>query len=140
VDKKIDLNIYKERDGKELAASCCVPSLEDQAQTEARSCSAPSSCCSTEPDANTRDAKASLKAVADLDFNEWVSKYHRCSPLNDWVMIDQYEKVHAPYTLSSQEPQLRRFEPLCRECHQSVYYQSPSQNQIFLDKSLDLLK
>ena len=50
VDKKIDLNIYKERNGKAPAASCCVPSAKIDMEAEAITCCAPSSsCCSTEP-------------------------------------------------------------------------------------------
>jgi hypothetical protein len=78
VDKKIDLNIYKERHGEQLAASCCVPSLKTKTNEEPASCCAPSSsCCSTEPEANTEaKTKETLKKVGDLDFNEWVSKYN----------------------------------------------------------------
>jgi hypothetical protein len=69
VDKKSDLNIYKERN-QGVEASCCGISDEREA---ASSCCAPSaSCCSTE--------KAPLqeeltKRVAKIDFNEWVSKF-----------------------------------------------------------------
>lgn len=73
LDKTIDLNIYKERSGEEPAASCCVPASKTEEKKEAASCCVPSTtCCSTE---RVTDAS---KAFADLDFNEWVSKYHWC--------------------------------------------------------------
>ena len=79
VDKKIDLNIYKERNGEQPVASCCVPCLKTKMNEEPASCSAPSApCCSTEAEANTEaKTKEVFKKVRDLDFNEWVSKYNR---------------------------------------------------------------
>ena len=70
VDKKSDLNIYKERNqsGEE---SCCGTAESEPAS----SCCAPSaSCCSTSNSAKMSSEKADLaKRVANIDFNEWVS-------------------------------------------------------------------
>jgi hypothetical protein len=72
VDKKIDLNIYKERDGEAAA-------LKTEGKAGAASCCAPSSaCCQNVSEANAEKSEETLTAVADLDFNEWVSKYHQC--------------------------------------------------------------
>jgi arsenite methyltransferase len=71
VDKKIDLNIYKEREGQEPAASCCVSSIKVEKE-KTQSCCVPSSTyCSTEPVVDAANA------LADLDFDEWVSKCHQ---------------------------------------------------------------
>lgn len=70
VDKKSDLNIYKERN-QGAEASCCGTSDEKEA---ASSCCAPSaSCCSTEKAPSKEEELA--KRVAKIDFNEWVSKF-----------------------------------------------------------------
>ncbi|KAK0116567.1 hypothetical protein ONS96_012425 [Cadophora gregata f. sp. sojae] len=71
VDKKSDLNIYKERvpageigtsKAAESGSSCCAPAT---------------SCCGA--DANTKNesesAEIRAKRVADIDFNEWVSSF-----------------------------------------------------------------
>jgi arsenite methyltransferase len=81
VDKKVDLNIYKERDGEDRAAACCVPASKAEEKEPASCCAPSSTCCS-----NDRVTDAS-KAVADLDFNEWVSKYHRCPIQITWLLI-----------------------------------------------------
>ncbi|KAF4631942.1 hypothetical protein G7Y89_g6185 [Cudoniella acicularis] len=65
VDKKNDLNIYKER-------------LVDKEQGATQSCGVPasSSCCGvshTKGDANSK--KESAERIAGLDFNEWVNSY-----------------------------------------------------------------
>jgi hypothetical protein len=70
LDKKSDLNIYKERNQGETA-SCCGTADEKE---PASSCCAPSSsCCSTEKAPSKEEELA--KRVAKIDFNEWVSKY-----------------------------------------------------------------
>jgi arsenite methyltransferase len=80
VDKKGDLNIYKER-GEE--ADCCGPSKEKSEENAAESsCRGPSdSCCSTSNE--WKQSKVSKKEMADrvkdIDFNEWVSKYIHCT-------------------------------------------------------------
>ena len=78
VDKKSDLNIYKERGQEAEASSCCAPSSDSGAETKTSSCCAPaaseSPCCGSSA---TKDStqEAALKKVANIDFNEWVSKY-----------------------------------------------------------------
>jgi hypothetical protein len=67
VDKKIDLNIYKERNGEDSAASCCTP-LSNAEATAPTSCCAPSSSCYSNG--------ISLKSAVDIDLNQWVSKYY----------------------------------------------------------------
>ena len=101
LDKKVDLNIYKERSGQELAAACCVTASKVEGKKEPACCCAPSStCCSTE---HATDAS---KAVAGLDFNEWVSKYQWCpNPLN-WSLIAAIKQVRMLYMLSSQKEEL----------------------------------
>ncbi|KUJ06559.1 putative UbiE/COQ5 family methyltransferase [Mollisia scopiformis] len=74
VDKKSDLNIYKER-GQEDTSSCCDTSVV-KPQAESSSCCAPStSCCSRSGNAEVDGKKELAKRVADIDFNEWVSSY-----------------------------------------------------------------
>ncbi|KAH7356426.1 putative UbiE/COQ5 family methyltransferase [Rhexocercosporidium sp. MPI-PUGE-AT-0058] len=71
VDKKSDLNIYKERsssnesgatESKSLESSCCAPAT---------------SCCRPEASGDSKvDSENTMaKRVADIDFNEWVSSY-----------------------------------------------------------------
>lgn len=60
VDKKNDLNIYKERDAEEQGASCC---LSDRV------------CCGTgSKDEEAKVKEAGEKRVADIDFNEWAGE------------------------------------------------------------------
>jgi arsenite methyltransferase len=77
VDKKIDLNIYKERDGDQVASSCCNPTTKETSRSNLKLCCAPtSSCCPTMLGNNAiEDVKGGQTAVADLDFNEWVVKF-----------------------------------------------------------------
>lgn len=80
VDKKGDLNIYKER-GEE--ADCCGPSKEKSEENAAESscCGLSDSCCSTSNE--WKQSKVSKKEMADrvkdIDFNEWVSMYIHCT-------------------------------------------------------------
>lgn len=71
VDKKMDLNIYKERNGEDV--SCC--SSTTQAPTAAPETS---SCCGSSkvaaPKEETQDEWK--ERIMKIDFNEWVSKYH----------------------------------------------------------------
>ncbi|KAL2073833.1 hypothetical protein VTL71DRAFT_11159 [Oculimacula yallundae] len=73
VDKKTDLNIYKERapasesntageDTKDVGSVCCAPAV---------------ACCGTNPPDNDKvgSEEALAERVADIDFNEWVSSY-----------------------------------------------------------------
>ncbi|KAH6722607.1 putative UbiE/COQ5 family methyltransferase [Leptodontidium sp. MPI-SDFR-AT-0119] len=71
VDKKSDLNIYKERssssegnavESKNSGSSCCAPAT---------------SCCGTgvSKNGNAASEDTNSKRVADIDFNEWVSSY-----------------------------------------------------------------
>lgn len=99
VDKKIDLNIYKERDGEEPVASCCVPSLKAEPKTVASCCAPSPSCCSTEPGVNTENLKEASKTVADLDFNEWVSEYYLCAALDRQVLMDKRPGSYAVYAV-----------------------------------------
>ena len=72
-DKKSDLNIYKERNQGEEEPSCCTTAEKEPAS----SCCAPStSCCSPSTSAEKmKSEKEDLaKRVANIDFNEWVSK------------------------------------------------------------------
>ena len=73
VDKKSDLNIYKERNQGGGESSCCA-TVEDKS---ASSCCAPAaSCCSTSTSAEKMGSEKEdlAKRVANIDFNEWVSK------------------------------------------------------------------
>jgi len=64
VDKKSDLNIYKERAQQDEGGdSCCAPK-------EA------ASCCGTAESVSEKEKKESAKRVKEIDFNEWVSKSH----------------------------------------------------------------
>jgi hypothetical protein len=74
VDKKSDLNIYKERDGGESSSSCCATITNNEGEkTEASSCCAPSNGPAKVDD----NSKAELaNRVAKIDFNDWVSKYY----------------------------------------------------------------
>ncbi|KAH7407966.1 putative UbiE/COQ5 family methyltransferase [Cadophora sp. MPI-SDFR-AT-0126] len=69
VDKKVDLNIYKERvrvsegatdEMKDSQSSCCGPV---------------SSSCGSKASDDEKTAEALAKRVADIDFNEWVSSF-----------------------------------------------------------------
>jgi arsenite methyltransferase len=76
VDKKIDPNIYKERDGAQVASSCCTPSTTETSKSDLKLCCGPTpSCCPTMPGNNAiANLKGVQNAVADLDFIEWVGK------------------------------------------------------------------
>ncbi|PVH81874.1 putative UbiE/COQ5 family methyltransferase [Cadophora sp. DSE1049] len=69
MDKKSDLNIYKER----------VPSSESAAveakDSESPCCGPITSCCGTKAssEGNAESAETLAKRVADIDFNEWVT-------------------------------------------------------------------
>lgn len=95
VDKKIDLNIYKERQGDEPTASCCVPSVTAGTKTEGESCCVPSSsCCSVEQSTNKGyQTKEPLKKVVDLDFNELVSTFCRSRTLTLLVLIGFLDRL-----------------------------------------------
>jgi arsenite methyltransferase len=74
VDKKSDLNIYKERVDGESSSSCCATiTNKEREKIEASSCCAPSN-----GPAKVHDrSKAELaNRVASIDFNDWVSKYY----------------------------------------------------------------
>jgi len=64
IDKHSDLNIYKERLQDEEEASRCAPNMTA------------SSCCSTAEsfESNETSKEETAKRVADIDFNESVSK------------------------------------------------------------------
>ena len=71
MDKKSDLNIYKERNQAAEESSCC--GTAEQKEVASSCCDPASSCCGTEKAAGGKEDLA--KRVADIDFNEWVSKY-----------------------------------------------------------------
>jgi arsenite methyltransferase len=83
VDKKSDLNIYKERVDGESSSSCCATITNKEGEKNAAaSCCAPSD--STDKDAKVdENSKIELaKRVAEIDFNDWVSKY--CLMSSPW--------------------------------------------------------
>jgi hypothetical protein len=94
VDKKADLNVYKELGQDGESSSCCstgdskpdrevstgcstrIPKLESGGQT--------SFCCTTAKVNGDKEAnqKADVKGVEGIDFNEWASKlqhYIKCN-------------------------------------------------------------
>jgi arsenite methyltransferase len=76
VDKKSDLNIYKERVDGESSSSCCATITNKNGETiEASSCCASSNGTSknTKVDENSKVELA--KRVENINFNDWVSKY-----------------------------------------------------------------
>ncbi|KAF8855484.1 putative UbiE/COQ5 family methyltransferase [Acephala macrosclerotiorum] len=76
VDKKSDLNIYKER-GQEATSSSCCETTTARPKEQNSSCYAPAtSCCSTATEtAKAKSKENPAKRVANIDFNEWVSSY-----------------------------------------------------------------
>ena len=83
VDKKSDLNIYKERVDGESSSSCCATiTNKEEEKIAAASCCAPSN--GTDKDAKMdKNSKAELaNRVANIDFNDWVSKY--CLIFSSW--------------------------------------------------------
>ncbi|CZR59545.1 related to arsenic methyltransferase Cyt19 [Phialocephala subalpina] len=76
VDKKSDLNIYKERGQEESSSSCCETSTSKHKEQASSCCAPATSCCSSTTGATKADDKQDLaKRVANIDFNEWVSSY-----------------------------------------------------------------
>src|SRR5947208_7101425 len=79
VDKKGDLNIYKERGEN---ADCCGPSKGKSEKNAAESscCGSSDSCCSTSNESKQSNVSKKEMAgrVKDIDFNEWVGKYMYC--------------------------------------------------------------
>ncbi|KAE8452951.1 hypothetical protein EG329_012138 [Mollisiaceae sp. DMI_Dod_QoI] len=76
VDKKSDLNIYKERGQDDGSSSCCEISTAGPQAQNSSCCAPPASCCSsTSEKAKSENEKGLAKRVADIDFNEWVSSY-----------------------------------------------------------------
>jgi hypothetical protein len=74
VDKKNDLNIYKERNQGSGESSCCG-TAEKEETASISSCCAPAASCPTTCAEKPGLDKADLaKRVANIDFNEWVSK------------------------------------------------------------------
>jgi hypothetical protein len=78
VDKKSDLNIYKERN-ESATSSCCEPSPSkaDEAPVIS-SCCAPTtstSCSSTTTPKEESEKEKLAKRVQAINFNEWVSTY-----------------------------------------------------------------
>jgi arsenite methyltransferase len=74
VDKNNDLNIYKERNQDSGESSCCG-TAENKETASTSSCCAPAvSCPSTSAEKSELDKADLAKRVADIDFNEWVSK------------------------------------------------------------------
>jgi hypothetical protein len=94
VDKKVDLNVYKDLGQDEESSSCCstgdskperevstccsttIPRQESGGQT--------SFCCTTAKVNGEKEAnqKADIEGVESIDFNEWASKlqhYIKCS-------------------------------------------------------------
>jgi hypothetical protein len=76
VDKKSDLNIYKERVDGEPSSSCCATITNKEGEKIATSsCCAPSNgtCKDAKVDDNSKVELANR--VANINFNDWVSKY-----------------------------------------------------------------
>jgi hypothetical protein len=78
VDKKSDLNIYKERvqEGEE-GDSCSAPKE-----------TASSFCGTAEGMSKDKEKEESAKRVDEIDFNEWVSKLSSISVLSNFTHVE----------------------------------------------------
>jgi hypothetical protein len=74
VDKKNDLNIYKERNQGSGESSCCGTAEKEETASISSCCAPAASCPSTSAEETKLDKADLAKRVANIDFNEWVSK------------------------------------------------------------------
>jgi SAM-dependent methyltransferase len=105
VDKKSDLNIYKERVYGESSSSCCATITNKNGETiEASSCCAPSNGTSknTKVDENSKVELA--KRVENINFNDWVSKY--CLMFSSWDLAQRYNQARSVSTQSNRTRQI----------------------------------
>jgi arsenite methyltransferase len=74
VDKKSDLNIYKERNHGEEVASCCGTAEKKEPAANSSCCAPAATCCSASSEKVSSEKEELAKRVANIDFNEWVSE------------------------------------------------------------------
>jgi len=96
VDKKSDLNIYKERNQGGVESSCCGTEEKEQAS----SCCAPAASCCSSAEKSSSEKEDLAKRVAKIDFNEWVSK----STLIPKILLQAIIFVSGSYSIYAVKP------------------------------------